>query len=254
MVRVLYIGDSETVIARYCVGADVLEQSWFNDNGRYLREAMRDQSDIDVTHIIPANVPHEFPSSDDELAAYDVVILSDVGYNSMLFYPGQAPPYSYPLGPDRCKMIAGFVDRGGGFIMVGGYLSFAGFNGMACYYDTVIEDILPVTIARHDDRVEVVNGFRFEIVDASHPAVSGIDWTSSSFTLCGYNRLTLKPNAHLIARHVNDPIIATGTHGLGRTAIFASDFAPHWAGDFPGWDGYPVFWQQMLSWLGTNNA
>ena len=41
MPKVLYIGDSETVISRYCVGADVFEQSYFNDNGRYLREAMQ---------------------------------------------------------------------------------------------------------------------------------------------------------------------------------------------------------------------
>jgi hypothetical protein len=34
MLKVLYIGDSETVISRYCVGADVFEQSYFNDNGR----------------------------------------------------------------------------------------------------------------------------------------------------------------------------------------------------------------------------
>lgn len=249
MVNVLYIGDSETVVNRYCVGADVLEQSYFNDNGRYLRDALRSQADIHLTHIVPANVAGEFPSSDEELAKYGVVILSDVGYNSMNFYPGLTPPYSYPLGPDRCKMVARFVERGGGFIMVGGYLSFAGINGIARYYDTVIEEILPVHISRHDDRVEVVDGFRFEIVDDSHPAVSGLDWCSASFTLCGYNRLTLKPEAHLVARHGSDPIIASGLYGRGRSAIFASDFAPHWAGDFPGWEGYPTFWGQMLRWL-----
>ena len=93
------------------------------------------------------------------------MIFSDVGYNSMIFYPGLTPPYSYPLGPDRCQMVADFVERGGGFIMVGGYLSFAGFNGIAHYHDTVIEDVLPVTVSPYDDRVEVVAGFRFEIVD-----------------------------------------------------------------------------------------
>ena len=34
-VMVLYIGDSETVVSRYAVGADVFEQSYFNDNGKY---------------------------------------------------------------------------------------------------------------------------------------------------------------------------------------------------------------------------
>ena len=137
---------------------------------------LQGQPDIELRHIIPAGVPNEFPTTDDELAAYDVVIFSDVGYNSMIFYPGLTPPYSYPLGPDRCQMVADFVERGGGFIMVGGYLSFAGFNGIAHYHDTVIETVLPVTIAPYDDRVEVVAGFRFEIVDPAHPAVAGLDF------------------------------------------------------------------------------
>ncbi len=34
MINVLYVGDSETVINRYAVGADVFEQAYFNDNGR----------------------------------------------------------------------------------------------------------------------------------------------------------------------------------------------------------------------------
>ncbi len=137
--------------------------------------------------------PMSSPRPTTSWRAYDVVIFSDVGYNSMIFYPGLTPPYSYPLGPDRCQMVADFVERGGGFIMVGGYLSFAGFNGIAHYHDTVIETVLPVTVSPYDDRVEVVAGFRFEIVDPAHPAVAGLDWDGAAFTLCGYNRVTLKP-------------------------------------------------------------
>lgn len=248
-VNVLYIGDSETVINRYAVGADVFEQSWFNDNGKYLRNALAGREDVKVRHIIPANVPAEFPASPEELATYDVVIFSDVGYNTMLFYPGLTPPYEYPLGPDRCRMVADFVHNGGGFVMVGGYLSFAGFNGIARYHGTIIEEVVPVTISPYDDRVEVVEGFRFEVTDREHPIVSGLDWDSATFTMCGYNRVSLKPDAHLIASHGADPIIATGSFGEGRTAVFATDFAPHWGGDFIRWPGYAQFWAQMLTWL-----
>lgn len=249
--RVLYIGDSETVISRYVVGADVFEQAYFNDNGKYLRRALAERAEIDLHHIVPANVPAEFPASAEELAAYDVVIFSDVGYNSMIFYPGLAPPYSYPLGRDRCRMVADFVRNGGGFVMVGGYLSFAGFNGIARYHRTIIEEILPVAISPHDDRVEVVEGFRFEVIDLDHPAVIGLNWNAAAFTMCGYNRVTLKADAHLIARHGDDPILVTGSYGDGRTAAFATDFAPHWGGDFIHWTGYPQFWSQLLVWLGT---
>jgi uncharacterized membrane protein len=248
-VRVLYIGDSETVISRYAVGADVFEQAYFNDNGRYLRNALAGRDDVHISHIVPANVPSEFPTTEAELAEFDVVIFSDVGYNSMIFYPGLMPPYTYPLGPDRCRMVADFVRNGGGFIMVGGYLSFAGINGIARYHGTIVEEILPVTISPYDDRIEMVEGFRFEIVDPSHPTVAGLDWANAGFTMCGYNRVALKPGARLIARHGDDPIIATGTYGKGRTAVFATDFAPHWGGDFILWPAYTQFWAQMLVWL-----
>ncbi len=249
MIRVLYVGDSETVISRYAAGADVFEQSYFNDNGRYLRNAMAGSQDIEITHIVPANVPAEFPNTPEALDAFDVVIFSDVGYNSMIFYPGLAPPYQYPLGPDRCQLVADFVRNGGGFIMVGGYLSFAGFNGIARWHDTVIEELLPVTISPYDDRVEMVAGFRFDVVDPAHPIVAGLDWSNAHFTMCGYNRVVAKADTHLVARVGDDPFMLTGQYGQGRTAIFASDLAPHWAGDFVRWDGYAQFWSQVITWL-----
>lgn len=247
--NVLYVGDSEVVLNRYLVGADVIEQSYFNDNGRYFREAMATQPGITVRHIPPHAVASDFPKTLDELRQYQVVIFSDVGYNSMIFYPGLTPPYVYPLGPDRVAMVRDFVEQGGGFIMVGGYLSFAGINGIAHWYNTLIEDLLPVTIARHDDRVEVVAGFRFEISLPDHPMVAGLPWKDSTWTLCGYNQVTLKPGAALVAHYHADPFIACQSYGAGRTAIFASDFAPHWAGSFIHWSHYAAFWRQMMLWL-----
>lgn len=249
MTKVLYVGDSETVINRYAVGADVFEQSYFNDNGRYLREALAESDQVEIRHIIPANVPAEWPETDEELEAYDVVVFSDVGYNSVLFYPGLTPPYEYPLGRDRCQMVANFVNAGGGFIMVGGYLSFDGFNGIARWHDTVIEQILPVTVSPYDDRVEVVDGFRFDVDDPEHPIVAGLDWEQASFTMCGYNRVRSKEGSHIVATRGEDPFIVTGTSGTGRVGVFASDFAPHWAGDFVRWPGYAQFWEQMFTWL-----
>jgi uncharacterized membrane protein len=232
-VQVLYVGDSEVVLNRYLVGADVIEQSYFNDNGRWFREAMAPDETVQVRHITPHGVATEFPATFEALQAYDVVIFSDVGYNSMIFYPGLTPPYVYPLGPDRVGMVRQFVEAGGGFVMVGGYLSFAGLNG----------------IARHDDRVEVTQGFRFQIDQPDHPIVAGIPWADANWTLCGYNKLILKESATLVASYDGDPFIACWTHQRGRTAIFASDFAPHWAGDFVHWPHYPTFWRQMVHWL-----
>jgi uncharacterized membrane protein len=248
-IKVLYVGDSEVVLNRYLVGADVIEQSYFNDNGRWFREAMTAESSVEVRHITPHGVATEFPTTLDDLKQYDVVIFSDVGYNSMVFYPGLTPPYVYPLGPDRVGMVRAFVEQGGGFLMVGGYLSFAGLNGIARWADTDIETILPVNIAHHDDRVEVTQGFRFQLNQKDHPIVASLPWNDSDWTLCGYNRVTLKDGATLIASYQDDPFIACWDYQNGRTAIFASDFAPHWAGDFVHWPHYSAFWRQMLTWL-----
>jgi len=248
-VRVLYVGDSEVVLNRYLVGADVIEQSYFNDNGRWFRNAMKSEESVAVHHITPHGIPSEFPTSLGELRSFDVVILSDVGYNSMIFYPGLTPPYVYPLGPDRVGMVRDFVEQGGGFLMVGGYLSFAGINGVGRWGGTEIEELLPVSIARSDDRAEIVQGFRFDLVQPNHPIVAGLPWDSTTWTLCGYNKVTLKAGANLVASYQGDPIIACWQHKGGRTAIFASDFAPHWAGDFVHWPPYAKFWKQMLHWL-----
>ncbi|MBL8120034.1 MAG: cytoplasmic protein [Anaerolineae bacterium] len=248
-IQVLYVGDSEVVLNRYLVGADVIEQSYFNDNGKWFREAMANEPSVKVRHITPHGVASEFPTTLAELQQYQVVIFSDVGYNSMIFYPGLTPPYVYPLGPDRVGMVKAFVEAGGGFLMTGGYLSFAGINGMARWGGTDVETILPVNIARHDDRVEMVQGFRFTVTERAHPTVAGLPWDEATWTLCGYNRLTAKVGGEVIARYGDDPFLVCGGYGRGRTAAFASDFAPHWAGDFVHWPHYTRFWTQMVQWL-----
>lgn len=248
-VKVLYVGDSEVVLTRYLVGADVIEQSYFNDNGRYFREAMASHPTVDVHHITPHGVATQFPTTLNQLKNYDVVIFSDVGYNSLMFYPGLTPPYVYPLGPDRIGMVRQFVEEGGGFLMVGGYLSFAGLNGIARWGGTDIETLLPVSISRHDDRAEVVQGFRFDILQPDHPSVARLPWKSADWTLCGYNKVALKPRATPVASYQDDPLIACWEFAAGRSAVFTSDFAPHWAGSFVHWPHYSEFWKQLLHWL-----
>jgi len=248
-IRVLYVGDSEIVVSKYLVGADSFEQANFNDNARFFREAMTKVEFVEMKHINPHDVPQCFPGTMGELMHFDVIVFSDVGYNSMSFYPGLKPPYEYPLGPDRVKMVKAFVERGGGFIMSGGYLSFSGFNAIGGYHGTPVEEILPVEIAPYDDRVEVTDGFMFRVIDRNHPITSDIPWDNAKCTLCGYNKLTLKDGAKRIAEYNGDPFIACWKYKEGRSAIFASDFAPHWVGDFKDWEYYPQFWGQMIKWL-----
>lgn len=99
----------------------------------------------------------KFPVSMEELRNYDVVILSDIGSNTLLLHPDTFSR-SIPMA-DRCALLAEYVRQGGGLIMVGGYMSFSGIDGKARYRQTVLREVLPVTMVERDDRVECPQGF-----------------------------------------------------------------------------------------------
>lgn len=79
-----------------------------------------------------------------EIAEFDVVVLSDIGYNTLAL-----PPATFDEDeeiPNRLQLLEDFVRAGGGLIMIGGYLSFQGFDVKAKYKDSPIEEALPVTM------------------------------------------------------------------------------------------------------------
>ena len=92
--------------------------------------------------------------------------------------------------PNRLKLIRDYVRGGGGLAMIGGYYSFQGINGGARYRGTAVEDVLPVSILPYDDRVEVPEGCKAELVDPAHPITKGLgkNWPP----LLGFNEVVLK--------------------------------------------------------------
>ena len=47
-----------------------------------------------------------------------------------------------------------------------------------------------------------------------------------------------------------DPLVACYRHDRGRSAVFTSDCAPHWAPrEFLDWPGYRVLWPNLIRWL-----
>ena len=113
-----------------------------------------------------------FPGSATELGSYAAVILSDIGANTLLLHPDTFER-SEPR-PDRLAAIAEYVAGGGGLVMVGGYLTFAGIEGRARWAGTPVERVLPVTIASIDDRVEVPAGVEPDVRLPGHPSVEGM--------------------------------------------------------------------------------
>ena len=120
--------------------------------------------------------------------------------------------------------------------MCGGYYSFAGIYGAARYHRTPIEDVLPVDILSYDDRVEAPEGVVPVLVDAEHPIVAGMPgpWPA----LLGYNEVSLKPDAQLLATVDEHPLLAVRSVDRGRTLAWMSDIGPHWCREpFATWEG-----------------
>jgi uncharacterized membrane protein len=68
----------------------------------------------------------------------------------------------------------------------------------------------------------------------------------------GYNQLTARAGAQVLASCGTDPLLTLGSHGAGRSAAFASDCAPHWCPPgFMNWPGYDLIWGNLVRWLGT---
>src|SRR5690625_2418112 len=127
----------------------------------------------DVKHMFSHDVAEHFPETIEELNEFDVVILSDVGANSLLLSPrvfSEGKP-----APNRLHLLADWVGKGGGLAMAGGYLSFQGFQGKANYHRTAVEDVLPVTIEPFDDRVETPQGVKGYLTRTEHPVTQGLD-------------------------------------------------------------------------------
>lgn len=241
----LLVGESWQTIEFHVKGFDLFSSASYTEAIDYL-EAALESDGIDTTYQPCHVAASEFPDSRDELAAYDVVVLSDIGYNTLAI-----PPETFSDGArraNRLELLREFVRDGGGLLMVGGYLSFQGINGRANYAGTAIEDILPVTMLRTDDRVERADGVHPAVLDSDHPVVADIDDDWPDFL--GYNRFEPDDDARELVRIGEDPLLVVGDHEAGRSAAFASDCAPHWGPmEFVDWEDYPTLWTNLVRWL-----
>jgi len=245
MSTVLLAGEQVTVAGFEIKGFDYFGSHTYKEDGHTLVQALTDGGHT-VEWMRTCHVPECFPEELAALQRYDAVILSDLGSNSLLFHPemlNQSIPH-----PNRLALLREYVRTGGGLLMVGGWMSFAGVDGRARYHQTPVEEALPVACQPYDDRQEVPESITPEVVDASHPVLAGIpaDWP---FFL-GYNRVTMKAGASQLIRIGQDPLLAVWDYGQGRAAAFTSDCAPHWGPPaFLQWPGYPMLWNNLLRWL-----
>ncbi len=243
--KVLLAGESWMTHSIHVKGFDSFTTSSYNEGAGPMIQALRD-SGHDVVYLPNHFIANEFPSTPEALSDFDVLILSDVGVNTLLL-PDKTFLRS-ERGVNRLHLIRDYVKEGGGLLMVGGYLTFQGIEAKGAYYGTPVEEALPVSLLPHDDRVESPQGVVPNVVNQAHPILEGLDdWPH----FLGYNRTKLKPDAELLAAVDDDPFIATVAFGRGRSAVFTSDCGPHWGPpEFVAWPHYGRMWSNLVTWLG----
>jgi uncharacterized membrane protein len=242
------------------------QPSW---DERFLRKLLKKNPNVDLisffilrtsASVDPARKDElsliPFPTRElfeEQLGSFDLIIFQNFtyrGYRMRQYLP----------------LIRDYVKAGGGFIMVGGELSFA--NGG--YSGTPIAEFLPVTLP--SDRTDLVwsgiysptltkSGRFHPITILSHsPDESAAAWRALP-TLAGMNRvLGAHPEANVLLEHptrkaggVPAPIVSTRQYGKGRVLAVTTDTTWHW--DFKaagaGQDNrhYYKFWGNAIRWL-----
>ncbi len=246
MIKILYAGDYALISHTYIKGMNSWTSGEAFDERNFLLEPMKADTELEINYLPTPYISKDFPCTKEELGKYDVVMISDVGTDTLLLYPDI---FKIPMGENRLKLISEYVKEGGGFMAVGGWMSFGGKMGQGKFHGTLLEDVLNINCSPYDDRVEVPEGLKYNPVKAEHPLIEGMDWDKSPLLFLGYNQFEARDKDGVIAEWNGDPMMVVNKYGKGRTLAFASDLAPHWGQGFVEWDNYTRFWSKCFRWL-----
>jgi len=245
-INVLFIGESWFVHTMEAKGFDVFTFDRYEEATQWIKAALTAE-DIQFNHIPCHLVESQFPKTLAALREYDVVMFSDVGANT--FNLPMSTFLQLQANPSKLELVREYVAAGGGFAMIGGYLTFQGIQARGAYKNTVMEEILPVDLLTHDDRMEKPQGIAPRVALKDHAVLK--DMPKGAWPpVLGYNRVVPKAKAQVVATLDADPMIALMDYGKGRTCAYATDCAPHWSPlAFCEWKGYAVLWRNIARWL-----
>lgn len=244
MAKILFLGESWMKHVIHQKGFDTFTSTHYEIGSLRLFEVIEKHHEL--THIPSHRIQYDFPKTLEALMEYDVVVISDVGSNTLLL-----SDYVFEKGqtePNKCQMIKDYVMKGKSLLMIGGYYSFSGIKGEARYGMTAIADVLPVTCLPYDDRVETPEGVYPFAVKKDSDILK--DVVSKWPVFLGYNKTVLKEEGVMVVGVNNDPFIAYGNYGLGKSLIFASDCAPHWGTQaYLDWESHDQLWTNIFDFL-----
>ncbi len=242
--RVLLAGESWMSYTTHVKGFDSFYTSVYETGEKFLKAAL-EEGGYEFVFMPNHLATEEFPFTMEELKKFDLVILSDIGANTLLL-----PTATFTrseIMPNRCNLIRDYVLDGGALLMIGGYLTFSGVDAKGKWQDTAVQEVLPVQVLPTDDRMEHCEGIR-PVTVKDHAVLDGV--TGQWPRILGYNKTILKDGAELVAEVEGNPFIAVGEYGKGRSAAFTTDCAPHWAPpEFCSWEHYNKLFQNIAKWL-----
>lgn len=245
MAHVLIAGESWTTTSIHTKGFDSFTTVAYQEGVYDFKDAL-ESTGHSTTFMPNHQAAQSFPNTAEELDQYDVVVLSDIGANTLLL-PNDVYLSSH-VRPNRLRSLRDWVKGGGALLMVGGYLSFQGIEGKANYKNSLLAEALPVLMEDGDDREECPEGAIPQMIGPEHPCTAGLPaaWPA----LLGFQRLRARSASEVLVQVNGQPLLTVGTYGLGRCAAFASDIGPHWAPtSFTQWDGFARLWGQTATWL-----
>src|SRR5262245_10946271 len=164
--RVLLAGETWVMHTIHQKGVDSFNTTAYGTGHQWLQAALEAGGWM-VDHLPNHLAPATFPTTMDGLRQYDVVILSDIGANSVVLSPDTFERSR--AAPSRLALLRDWVATGGGLGMVGGYLTFQGIDAKGRYAGSAVEEALPVTLHYHDDRVEAPEGVAPRVQAPDHP-------------------------------------------------------------------------------------
>ena len=258
MARVYYVGDwavmlgpcfAETPFNYAMKGTEIFNY------GKWLKDALESSGEHEVESVPTWDFyRHEPGQWEQVLDKYDVIIFSDVELKNFQLAPSFFDRSKFgrdPLTfPDRVRLTVEALHAGTHMMFLGGWLSFNGEMGKGGWGRSRLAEILPVRCLNNEDLVESTEGFCGNILDACHPIFDGVD-ISKTPPILGYNRVLPREGCDILATwgDTEDPMLAVGQFGCGKSLAYTSDPAPHWGCNFVYWDDYARFWMNALNWM-----
>lgn len=240
--KVLLIGESWSIHMIHSKGFDSFTSTKYEEGATFLIEKLKENG-VEVDYLPAHTIQTTFPQKD--LSQYNCIIISDIGSNTFLLQNNTF--YNLKIVPNTLDLIKDYVAKGGGFFMIGGYLSFMGIEAKANYKNTILDEVFPVEMMDGDDRVECPQGAKASIVMPDHQVVKGF---KSVPMFLGYNKVKVRDGAELVMKVDEDPLLVFGKYKAGKTACFMSDCSPHWGClEFMNWEHYADMWVNSIKYI-----